>query len=95
MVEPRPTCSTMSTCSLQAAQEARLLLLDRQARGMRAQIAAMKEGRILSRNIAFSPTDRYPILRALQSVMYMTLIYLHEDGAVDSQRCRISAMRRF
>ena len=44
---------------MQAAQEARLLLLDRQARGMRAQIAAMKEGRILSMNTAFSPSDRY------------------------------------
>ena len=51
-------------CLLQAAQEARLLLLDRQARGMRAQIAAMKEGRILSVNSAFSPSDRYPTLTA-------------------------------
>ena len=44
---------------LQAAQEARLLSLDRQARSMRAQIAAMKEGRILSMHSAFSPADRY------------------------------------
>ena len=53
---------SMMAFALQAAQESRLLLLDRQARGMRAQIAAMKEGRILSTNTAFLPSDRYPRL---------------------------------